>query len=123
MPTMKVLLIEDDPTTQLLFQMVMSYHEIPLMVTGDRLTALEALKHFSPNIIVVDIFLPETNGYKLLSEIRSTYQLSCPAIATTAFYTTNSLDEFEEAGFDGYLSKPLELEMIVPYLQQIVARH
>lgn len=119
---MNVLLIDDDPTTQLLFQMVMEHHEIPLVIAEDRETALEALKHFHPNIIVVDIFLPRTNGYKVLSEIRLLHQLSCPAVATTAFYTSDSLSEFKEAGFDGYLSKPLEPELIVPYLQALVTQ-
>lgn len=112
-----VLLVDDDPNVQSLFQMALDYHDIGLAVTTDRPTALKLLTEIVPEIIVLDIFLPGTDGYKLLQEFRSLPGLaSCPVIATTAYYTTDTVTDIQKAGFDGYLPKPLDPEEVVNYL-------
>jgi CheY-like chemotaxis protein len=116
---MKILLVEDDPNTQSMLQMIMEFHDVNLTIVDNEQAMLDALQQQTPDMILLDIFLPGTDGYKLLGVIRGMENAAhCPIIATTAYYTTDSLGDLQAAGFDGYLLKPLELSMIMPYLEQ-----
>src|SRR5438132_12245940 len=113
---LSVLLVEDDPSTQSVFQLVMDHYQIDLTIAENERTALAALAVRRPDIIVLDIFLPGTDGYKILGEIRALEPSpKCPIVATTAYYTTDSLQNMQQAGFDGYLLKPLDPTQIMPY--------
>jgi CheY-like chemotaxis protein len=117
---MNVLLVEDDPNTQWVFQFVLEHYNINLTVVDDPSSILAALAAHKSDVIVLDLFLPGTDGYQLLKLIRAHTTLKCcPVIATTAYYTSDSLGELQQAGFDGYLLKPIDPMAIVPYLEGI----
>lgn len=104
-----VLLIDDDPDTQAVFQDVLDHYEIDLSVAFNKASALAALAEHVPDVIVLDIFLPDTDGYKLLKLIRNLPQpVRCPIVATTAYYTSDLMAQLQERGFDGCLLKPLD---------------
>ena len=116
-----VLLVDDDADTQSLFQDALDHYGIALKVASDQASTLMALASFSPDVVVLDIFLQDTDGYKLLHTIRSLPQpVTCPIVATTAYYTSDTTGELQRQGFDGYLLKPLDPEGLVEYLQNIV---
>ena len=120
---MNVLLVEDDPSTQWVFQFVLEHYNIDLTIVDNQAAALAAISTHRPDIIVLDIFLPGTDGYQILKQIRAMIGATpCPIIATTAYYTTDSLGELQEAGFDGYLLKPIDPVAIMPYLEQLTQR-
>lgn len=121
---LSVLLVEDDPNTHDLFTMVCEHFDIGLVIAVDEAGALAVLEQRWPDVIVMDIFLPDTDGYHLLQTIRATHpNLRCPVIATTAYYTTDTEADLRNAGFAGYLFKPLDPQQIYPYLQQVVAEN
>lgn len=118
---LNILLVDDDLNTQDMFRMVMEHHGVGLEIASDQATALAALQTHKPDIIVLDIFLPGTDGYSLLRKMRSLEQPPlCPFVATTAYYTTDTLTQIQQAGFDGYLLKPLDPARLVRYLNEIV---
>jgi len=115
-----VLLIDDDIHIQEMFSMVFEHHGQTLRVAGDLSSALATLDEFVPDVIVLDIFLPHTDGYKVLNTIRANYPtLLCPIVATTAYYTTDTEGDVMKHGFDGYLLKPISPQDIMPYLEKI----
>jgi CheY-like chemotaxis protein len=114
-----VLLVEDDPNTQSMFQMVMDHYEIDLVIAQDEQAALNAFEEKRPDLVVMDIFLPNTDGYRVMKAMRSMTGIMPPVVATTAYYTSDTLEEIQDAGFDGYLLKPLDPNEIMPYLEQI----
>jgi CheY-like chemotaxis protein len=119
--SLTVLLVDDDPNIQSLFQIVLDHHGIELVGTPDPAIALEYLADHTPDIIVIDIFLPTSDGYKMLQAIRSLAHLQhCPVIATTAYYTTDTVTDIEQSGFDGYLLKPLDPQQLVVYLKHVL---
>jgi CheY-like chemotaxis protein len=116
-----VLLVDDDHNIQSLFQMVLDHHRIDLIGTPDPAFALEYLADHTPDIIVIDIFLPTSDGYKMLQAIRNFVHLQhCPVVATTAYYTTDTVTDIEQSGFDGCLLKPLDPQQLVAYLKHVL---
>jgi CheY-like chemotaxis protein len=116
-----VLVVDDDPNIQSLFQMVLDHHDIDLVAVAEYDAALEYLADQTPSVIVVDIFLPASDGYKLLQAIRGLPHLEqCPVVATTAYYTTDTVTDIEHSGFDGYLLKPLDPQELVAYLKSVM---
>lgn len=119
---MHILLVEDDPNTHDLFSMVCDHFDIGLEIAGDENSTLAALERQWPDVIVMDIFLPGIDGYTLLTTIREAQPgLQCPVVATTAYYTSDTESDLLNAGFAGYLFKPLDPQQIFPYLQGVIA--
>ncbi len=117
---LSVLLVDDDPYSQGVFELVMKHHNLAFTVLDDAETALDYLKANSPDIILMDIFLPGLDGYQALDRIRRMAPVpSCRVIATTAYYTRDTQQEVLKRGFDGYVSKPFD-KNLVNYLQTIL---
>ncbi len=117
---LNILLVDDDLNTQDMFKLVMDHHGIDLEIASDQNSAMALLAENSPDVIVLDIFLPGTDGYKLLRKMRSLQPPpQCSFVATTAYYTTDTPAQIQEAGFDGYLLKPFDASQLVSYLSNI----
>jgi CheY-like chemotaxis protein len=113
-----VLLVDDDPSTRHLFETVLGYHDVQLKTAQSEQEAMDYLSSNKPDVIVLDIMLPGKDGYKILKTIRPRTQ--CPIIATTAYYTTDSIPDFKQKGFDGYLLKPIQPETLVGDLEKVI---
>lgn len=115
---LSVLLVDDDPSTRHLFETVLGYHDIRVETVTTEQDAMKYLSTHQPDVIVLDIVLPGKDGYKVLKSLRPETQ--CPIVATTAYYTSDSIPNFQERGFDGYLLKPIKPESLISYLQGII---
>ncbi|MBA3868864.1 MAG: response regulator [Anaerolineae bacterium] len=117
---LSVLLVDDDLDAQSVFELVMQHYNVPFNIVGDAETALDFLKTNTPDIVVMDIFLPGMDGYQALDRIRRTTTASgSRVIATTAYYTNDTQQEVIRRGFDGYVPKPFD-EGLVGYFQRIM---
>ena len=120
---MSILLIDDDPHVGRIFELVMGHYQLPLTVMDDAEVAIQYLQTNHPDIIVVDLFLPGTDGYQVLDHIRKAESIRhCTVVATTAYYTSDSQQEILARGFDGYLPKPFDTKRIVPYLRSLLGK-
>jgi CheY-like chemotaxis protein len=100
---------------------VMNHYELPLKVVNDTQSALTYLETNQPNVIVIDIMLPGTDGYQTLRQIRNNTNIpNCRFIATTAYYTSDTSQDVIRRGFDGYIPKPFDSSQIVAYLEDVV---
>lgn len=118
---LSILLVDDDPDTRNVFKLVMDHYQMNLTVMEDAQSALEYLRSNAPDVIVMDIFLPDLDGYEALQQIRKNALVpECPIIATTAYYTTDTPKEITAWGFSGYLQKPLNAMKLLPYLREVV---
>lgn len=116
-----VILIDDDPHTCDLFEMVMKHHHLTVRVYKDAETALADLPNQSPDVVVIDLFLPGLDGYQLFDQIRKKALLpNSRLVATTAYYTNSTEREISNRGFDGYIPKPLNANNLVQYLESIL---
>ena len=115
-----VLLVDDDPHVREIFELVMTHHRMPFTVQSDGEAALNYLRTNSPDIVIMDIFLPGIDGFQALKSIRKEAQSpECRVIATTAYYTNDTQQEVLQRGFDGYIPKPFGPETLMNYLADI----
>ncbi len=121
--TLSVLLIDDDSDTRNLFNIVMDHYHLQSATAENAQNAFAYLNSNTPDVIILDIILPDMDGYRALDYIREkTGASGASIVATTAYYTDSTQADVMERGFNGYLPKPLNPTSLVPYLQGIVAR-
>ncbi len=120
---LSVLLVDDDPDTQNLYQLVMENNNVELTVMKDAESALDYLSTNSPDVIVMDIVLPGIDGYQAIHQIRKrTLAPNARVIATTAYYTDDTTDKVEAEGFSGYLQKPVNPTTLLAYLRELARK-
>mgnify|MGYP001445056603 CR=1 FL=1 len=121
--TLSVLLVDDDPYVCDICQLIFQHHQLPLTTVNNAVTALEYLSTHGADVIILDLFLPDMDGYRVLDAIRRMpHGPQTKVVATTAYYTNDTGQEIIERGFDGYLPKPLQADTLIRYLQSIAAQ-
>ena len=103
----KIAIVEDNPDNQLLLRALLEEHyELTAYETGRE--ALDGLRRARPDLVLLDISLPEMDGREVLRHIRADGALrDLPVVALTAHAMTGDREKFLEAGFDDYLTKPI----------------
>jgi CheY-like chemotaxis protein len=108
-----IALVEDNPDNRLLVQAMLE-DEYEVIDYENGLKALEGLKGYVPDLILLDISLPEMDGAEVLREIRKTPELTrVPVIALTAHAMAGDRERFLGMGFNDYLTKPIIDEKIL----------
>ena len=108
----KVFIVEDHPVfREGLVQIINS--EGDLTVCGeaeDAEHALKAIPGLKPDLVLVDIQMPRLDGYGVLRELRADPRLSgLHVVALTAYAMQGDRDRALDAGFDGYITKPVDI--------------
>ena len=118
----RLLVVEDnrDAADLLAEMMGMMGFRVSVAYTGE--SALAAMQKDMPDAVLMDIGLPDINGYEVCRRLR---QLAAPrqpvAIALTGWGNDNDRDRATEAGFNGHLTKPAEPDRIVALLHELLA--
>lgn len=107
----KVLYIEDEPYLGRIVKDTLQQHFEVLWI-ADGAKVMEAFNDFTPDICVVDIMLPNVDGYTLCKQIKSKFN-QMPLIFLTAKTETNDLVKGFEAGGTDYVRKPFSMEELV----------
>ncbi|MGJ3239902.1 MAG: response regulator [Anaerolineae bacterium] len=104
-----VLVVEDDADGQEILGRMLIRAGIPIELTSTAEDALQILSPEEHSVVVIDLALPNMNGFDLLQHIRdneATAHLDC--IAITAFHTPALRQRVIESGFDEYFAKPID---------------
>jgi two-component system, cell cycle response regulator DivK len=106
----KILIVEDNPDNMKLFSAVLSIrgHKVVGLPGGDDLLA--TMRAERPELVLLDIQLPGEDGYQLLEKLRATYAAALPpVVALTAHAMSGDREKALDAGFSGYLTKPIDV--------------
>lgn len=118
---MRVLLVEDNDLNRRLVRAVLESHEVTEATTVDG--AWAELMRSVPDVVLLDVEIPGGGGERLLREIRRDQKIQAlPVIAVTALAMRGDRERLLEAGFDGYLSKPIDARTFAAEIQAIVER-
>jgi two-component system cell cycle response regulator DivK len=108
-----ILYIEDEPNNRALVRRVLMVEDYVVVEATGASDALEKLKSLMPNLILMDINMPEMDGYTLTAEIRKNKTLDrVPIIALTANVMKGDRERSLEAGCDGYIQKPIDIDSL-----------
>ena len=107
--TMKLLLIEDDPTMQATLQRSLGRRQIDVRLCGDGAQALAVWQALEPDVVALDLNLPHVDGLQVLAHARAA-GLRTPVLLLTARGTVGDRVLGLNAGADDYLPKPFDLD-------------
>jgi CheY-like chemotaxis protein len=120
-----ILLAEDNEESMLMMQDYLTGHGYRVVVARSGSEALAALNEVQPDLILMDIQMPELNGLETIRRIRADTTLATvPIIALTALAMPGDRERCLEAGAYEYLSKPVQLKMLTQIIQHYLqTRH
>lgn len=109
----KIAVVEDNPDNRLLVQVILEpLYQVVEYETG--FAALAGLPQDRPDLVLLDVSLPEMDGTEVLRRIRADEQLRrLPVIALTAHAMAGDREKFLAAGFDDYVTKPIVDEALL----------
>ena len=119
----RILVVEDNETNMKLVRDVLqakgySTHEA---TTGE--DAVELARTLDPALVLMDVQLPGIDGVEALAQLRGDERTSAiPVVALTAQAMQGDRDRLLSAGFDGYLSKPVDVAELLETVREHVAR-
>jgi two-component system cell cycle response regulator DivK len=109
----KILYIEDNFENRLLVNRVLTVEGHSLIEAEDGPEGLRIAQQQSPDLILVDINLPEMDGYQVTARLREIPSLErVPIVALTANVLSGDRERSLRCGCDGYIQKPLDVDML-----------
>jgi len=115
----RILVVEDNDLNRKLFCDVLASQGFAVEPVADGLDALERARQFVPNLIIMDIQLPNVSGLDLIEAAKKDSTLrSIPVLAVTAYAGKGDEERIRDAGAEGYLAKPVS---IGPFMQAVRA--
>lgn len=110
----RVLVIEDNAANLELMTYLLTAFGHTVLVARDGKEGVASAAHDTPDIILCDLALPEMDGYEVARSVRNERRLrSVPIIAVTASAMAGDRERVIQAGFDGYMMKPITPETFV----------
>lgn len=119
----KVLIVEDNELNMKLFHDLLEAHGIDTVQTRDGRQAFGLAKAHRPDLIIMDIQLPEVSGLEITKMIKDDPDLKAvPVIAVTAFAMKGDEQKIRDGGCEDYISKPISvarfMEIVRHYLEK-----
>jgi two-component system cell cycle response regulator DivK len=112
-----VLIVEDNELNMKLFNDILEAQGYRVLQTRDGLSALDIARAHMPDLILMDIQLPEVSGIEVTKWLKEDEALrSIPVIAVTAFAMKGDEEKIREGGCEAYISKPIS---VMSFLQTI----
>jgi two-component system CheB/CheR fusion protein len=108
----KVLVAEDIPLNQLLIKIILEEFGFQCDIAENGKVAIEKLKENDYDIVLMDILMPEMNGFEATDYIRNTMNSKIPIIALTADVTTVDVQKSKTIGMNDYISKPIDEKLL-----------
>lgn len=120
MPNGKILVVDDDKNICELLRLYIEKEDFAVELAYDGRRALELFESFSPDLILLDIMLPELDGWQVCREIRKHSQ--CPIIMLTAKGEVFDKVLGLELGADDYVVKPFETKEVIARIKAVLRR-
>ena len=116
-----VLIVEDNELNMKLFHDLLEAHGYSTLGTRNGIEALELARKHRPDLIVMDIQLPEVSGLEVTKWLKDDPELKAiPVIAVTAFAMKGDEERIREGGCEAYISKPISVMMFLDTVKQFI---
>ena len=119
----RVLIVEDNELNMKLFHDLLEASGMEILETRNGIDALKVAKAERPDLIVMDIQLPEMSGLEVTERIKSDPDLKpIPVIAVTAFAMKGDEERIRAAGCEAYLSKPISIDRFISTIKSFLPK-
>ena len=118
---LKVLVVDDEPSISQLLAMALRYDGWQVEVAANGTEAVDLAEAFMPDVMVLDIMLPDFDGMQVLARLRSRGDL-VPVLFLTALGSVDDRVKGLTAGGDDYMVKPFSIEELIARLRALVRR-
>lgn len=116
-----ILVAEDNLFNRELIREILESRGHEVIEACDGQDALDKLEQISPDLVLLDIQMPLLDGYAVLRQIRGNPRFaSLRVLAVTAYAMQGNREQVLAAGFDGYLSKPIDMSSLMKEIQQFL---
>ena len=116
-----VLIVEDNELNMKLFHDLLDAHGYSTIKTRSGMDALRLAREHRPNLILMDIQLPEVSGLEVTKWLKEDEQLrSIPVVAVTAFAMKGDEERIREGGCEAYLSKPISVGKFIETIRHFL---
>jgi two-component system cell cycle response regulator len=118
----RILIIDDDLASRELMTYLLQAFGHTLRCAHDGAEGLEAVRHEAPDLVLCDVHLPNIDGYEVARQLKGhpTWR-TIPLVAVTASAMAHDRRQALAAGFDGYLTKPIDPETFVQQIETFLA--
>jgi two-component system, cell cycle response regulator DivK len=118
----KVLIVEDNDLNMKLFNDLLVAHGYGTLQTKDGTEALALARQYRPDLILMDIQLPEVSGLQVTQWIKSDDILrSIPVIAVTAFAMKGDEEKIRDGGCEAYIAKPISVSSFLKTVERFLS--
>jgi CheY-like chemotaxis protein len=119
----KILLIEDNEQNRILMRQILARKGYDLLEARDGLTGIEMARAHLPALILLDIQMPVMNGFMVIRELQNDAELrKIKVIAVTSFAMKGDREKALQAGFDEYVTKPIDTRTFPELVKQVLTQ-
>ena len=116
-----VLIVEDNELNMKLFHDLLVAHGYATLQTRDGMEALSLARQHRPDLIVMDIQLPEVSGLEVTKWLKEDDALSSiPVVAVTAFAMKGDEERIREGGCEAYIAKPISVQTFLDTIRNFI---
>jgi two-component system, cell cycle response regulator len=117
----KILVVEDNEANRILMRQILTYHGYEVLEAADGAAGLKMARQHMPDLILLDLQMPVMGGLAVIRELRKIPELSkLKVIAVTSFAMKGDREKALEAGFDEYVTKPIDTRKFVEIVKNFL---
>jgi len=118
-----ILIVEDNALNMKLFQDLLVANGYRVLQTNDGFKALDMVREHRPDLVLMDIQLPEISGLVITKQIKDDEELkNIPVIAVTAFAMKGDEEKIREGGCEAYIAKPISIPHFLETIKKVMGR-
>ncbi len=117
----KILIVDDEPNIVMSLEYAFKKQQFEVFIARDGSEALDILQHQIPDVVLLDIMMPNVDGYQTLTHIKETDSLQhTKVVFLTAKNKASDVEKGLKLGADKYLTKPFSVKKIVSEILELV---
>ena len=118
----KILIVDDEKINIAIVKFGLAEQRYEVAVANDGLEGLELVKKVKPDLIILDVQMPNMNGYEFMAELKSIEHIIPPPVLMLTANETMQ-DVFHLEGVKGYFVKPVELKKLIKKIVECIGEN
>ncbi len=117
----KILLVDDEPNIIMSLEYTFKKQNFEVFIARDGQEALDILKTEQPDVIILDIMMPNVDGYATIVSIKKNEKLThCKVIFLSAKNKESDIEKGMQLGADAYMTKPFSIKKLVDQVNELI---